>query len=244
MLIFPAIDIRGGKCVRLTEGRFDQETVFADNPVDMAHRWISEGAQYLHIVDLDGALAGSPVNLHIVANILKEAAIPVQLGGGIRDIETIDEILSCGVTRVILGSVAVRNPALVKEACRRYGDRIVVGIDARDGQVAVEGWGVSGGIGAVELAKAMAAVGVTRFIYTDIARDGMLSGVNIKATAELAQESGIPVIASGGVSGLNDIKTIRAAASRGIEGVIIGKAIYTGALSLSAALAAARGEEA
>lgn len=241
MIIFPAIDIRNGKCVRLTEGRFDQETVFADNPVDMALRWQNEGGQFLHVVDLDGALAGKPVNLGLVARIVDAVRIPVQLGGGIRNLETIEEILAAGVNRVILGSIAVRNPELVEQACCRFGDRIVVGIDARDGQVAVEGWGISGGVGAEELAKRMAAVGVARIIYTDISRDGTLSGVNGAATAALAQAAGIPVIASGGVGSVADIYALQTA-GKGIEGVIVGKALYTGALTLTEALAAAREE--
>lgn len=243
MIIFPAIDILGGKCVRLTEGRYDQETVFADNPVDMALRWVKEGAEYLHLVDLDGAKAGKPVNLAIVKEIVQTVDIPVQLGGGIRTLDSIAEILEAGVARVILGSVAVKQPELVKEACRRFGEKIVVGIDARDGQAAVEGWGVSGGIGSEELAVKMAAVGVARIIFTDIARDGMLSGVNIEATRSLARKAGIPVIASGGVRGLEDITALKEAEADGVEGVIIGKAIYTGGVELAAALRLARGEE-
>ena len=205
MIVFPAIDIHGGKCVRLTEGRFDARTVYADNPVDMARRWAAEGAEFLHVVDLDGALAGRSVNLDIVTQIVQEVDIPVQLGGGIRTLETIETILKAGISRVILGSVAVKQPELVRQACNIYGERIVVGIDARDGQAAVEGWGVTGGIGAMELAQRMAAAGVTRIIYTDISRDGTLSGINVTATVNLAQAAGIPIIASGGVSGLEDI---------------------------------------
>lgn len=242
MIIFPAIDIRGGKCVRLTEGRFDAETVFADNPLDMARRWVEEGAEYLHVVDLDGALAGKPVNLEAITAITRTVSIPVQLGGGIRTLESIASLLEAGVTRVILGSVAVKQPDLVKQACAKYGDRIVVGIDARDGQVAVEGWGVSGGVAAEELAARMAAAGVARIIYTDISRDGTLTGVNVEATRSLARAAGIPVIASGGVSSLNDVAAVRAAQADGIEGVIIGKALYTGAVTLPEAIRAARGE--
>lgn len=242
MIIFPAIDIRNGKCVRLTEGRFDQETIFADRPVDMAVRWVSEGAEYLHLVDLDGALAGSPVNMAVIRDIIKAVKIPVQLGGGIRTLENIRECLEAGVQRVILGSIAVREPKLVAQACKQYGDRIVVGIDARDGQAAVEGWGVTGGISAEELAKRMAQVGVARIIYTDISRDGMLSGVNVTATASLAKAAGIPVIASGGVKDMADMQAIKAAESAGIEGVIVGKAIYMGSLNLREALNLARGE--
>lgn len=242
MILFPAIDIRDGKCVRLTEGRFDKETIFADNPLDMAIRWVNEGAEYLHLVDLDGALAGKPVNLNVIAEITKNVRIPVQLGGGIRNLDTIAQFLEVGVARVILGSVAVRQPELVAAACEKYGDRIVVGIDARDGIVAVDGWGIAGGIGAEELAEKMAKVGVARIIYTDISRDGTLSGVNISATAAVAKASGIPVIASGGVRDLSDIEAVKKAASDGIEGVIVGKAIYTGSLNLADALHLLRGE--
>ncbi len=241
MIIFPAIDIRGGRCVRLTEGRFDAETVFADNPLDMARRWVAEGAEYLHVVDLDGALAGRPVNVAAIAAITAAVDIPVQLGGGIRTMENIAALLNAGVTRVILGSVAVKQPELVQQACAEYGDRIVVGIDAREGQVAVEGWGVSGGVAAEELAAKMAAAGVARIIYTDIARDGTLTGVNVAATRILARAAGIPVIASGGVSSLDDVTAVKAAQADGIEGVIIGKALYTGALTLAEAIRAARG---
>lgn len=242
MIVFPAIDIRGGKCVRLTEGRFDQETIFADQPVDMAVRWANEGAEYLHVVDLDGALAGKPVNTAAISEIVKAVKIPVQLGGGIRTLDNIKECLEAGVQRVILGSVAVREPELVAAACKQYGDRIVVGIDARDGIAAVEGWGITGGVSAEALAKKMAQVGVARIIYTDISRDGMLSGVNVTATAALAQAAGIPVIASGGVRDMNDMKSIKAAENAGIEGVIVGKAIYMGSLNLRDALNLARGE--
>ncbi len=241
MIIYPAIDIRGGRCVRLTEGRFDKETVFADNPADMALKWAEAGAEYLHVVDLDGALAGKSVNLAVVSTIVKSVNIPVQLGGGIRTLDNIEEVLEAGVSRVILGSVAVRNPELVREACRKFGSQIVVGIDARDGQAAVDGWEVSGGVGAEELAKKMAEAGVARIIYTDISRDGTLQGVNVAATASLAKAAGIPVIASGGVKSLEDITALKAANTQGgIEGVIVGKAIYTGAVDVAAAIRLAK----
>jgi len=240
MIIFPAIDIRGGKCVRLTKGDFSQETVFSDRPEEMAKKWEAQGAQYLHVVDLDGALAGKSVNLAAIEAIIKAVSIPIELGGGIRTMENIEMLLDLGVERVILGSVAVREPELVREACAKFGERIVVGIDAKDGIVAVDGWGVSGDVEAPVLAVQMAAVGVRHIIYTDISRDGMLSGVNVAATAELARIAGIQVIASGGVSCLEDIRQVKAAASAGIEGVIVGKAIYTGALELPAALELAK----
>ena len=242
MILFPAIDIRNGRCVRLTEGKFECETVFAEDPAEMAVRWSDAGAEYLHVVDLDGALAGQSANTEVIKRILAKVKIPVQVGGGIRTLENIENMLALGVTRVILGSVAVRNPELVREACQKFPGKVVVGIDAKNGEVAVEGWGIGGGIGAVELAKKMAAVGVEHIIFTDISRDGMLSGVNVEATAELAKASGIKVIASGGVSSLADIKALQARAADGIEGCIVGKAIYTGALDLKEALAALKEE--
>ena len=242
MILFPAIDIRNGRCVRLTEGKFECETVFAEDPAEMAVRWADAGAEYLHVVDLDGALAGQSANTEVIKRILAKVKIPVQVGGGIRTLENIENMLALSVTRVILGSVAVRNPELVREACQKFPGKVVVGIDAKNGEVAVEGWGIGGGIGAVELAKKMAAVGVEHIIFTDISRDGMLSGVNVEATAELAKASGIKVIASGGVSSLADIKALQARAADGIEGCIVGKAIYTGALDLKEALAALKEE--
>ena len=242
MILFPAIDIRNGRCVRLTEGKFECETIFAEDPAEMAVRWADAGAEYLHVVDLDGALAGQSSNTEVIKRILAKVKIPVQVGGGIRTLANIENMLALGVTRVILGSVAVRDPELVREACQKFPGQVVVGIDAKNGEVAVEGWGIVGGIGAVELAKKMAAVGVEHIIFTDLSRDGMLSGVNVEATAELAKASGVKVIASGGVSSLADIKALQAHAADGIEGCIIGKAIYTGALDLKEALAALKEE--
>ena len=237
MTIYPAIDIRGGKCVRLFKGDFEQETVFSDFPYEMAKKWESVGGEFLHLVDLDGARAGEPKNLQAVKEILANVNIPAELGGGIREISHIEEVLNMGVTRVILGSVAVKNPALVKEACKIYGgDKIVVGIDAKEGIVAVEGWGVSGNVKATELALRMKDAGVTTAIYTDISRDGTLEGVNVKETANLAKTSGLKIVASGGVSSLDDIKALKEHEKDGIEGVIVGKSIYTGALDLAEAI--------
>lgn len=243
MIIFPAIDIRGGKCVRLLKGDFNQETVFSDRPEIMAKKWENEGGEYLHLVDLDGALAGKSQNLDTVEMILKTVDIPVELGGGIRTMENIETALDMGVSRVILGSVAVKNPQLVKDACKKYGsERIVVGIDAKDGIVAVDGWGVSGNVEAKELARKMAHGGVKHIIYTDISRDGTLTGVNVQATAEIARYSGVKVVASGGVSSIEDIKLLKQYEKDGIEGVIVGKSIYTGSLSLPEALKIVKGE--
>ena len=240
MIIYPAIDIRGGRCVRLTEGRFDAETVFADDPAEMALKWAGMGAEFLHLVDLDGALAGEGKNVPVIERILQSVNIPVQLGGGIRNLETIEKLLALGVTRLILGSAAVKNPQLVEEACKKYPGHIAVGIYAKNGDVAIEGWGKGSGVAATELAKKMAAYGVETIIYTDISRDGMLSGVNVEATAALARACGVPIIASGGVASLEDIRRVKAVESDGVQGCIIGKAIYTGAVDLKAALALAK----
>lgn len=244
MIIFPAIDIRNGKCVRLVKGDFKQETVFSERPEIMAKQWEEQGGQYLHLVDLDGALKGQSQNLDVVEMILKTVNIPVELGGGIRTIENIKRVLEMGVSRVILGSVAVKNPQLVQEACKKYGsERIVIGIDAKDGIVAVDGWGVSGNVEAKKLAKQMVDLaGIKHIIYTDISRDGTLSGVNAKATAEIAEYSGAKVVASGGVSSIEDIKILKNYEQSGIEGVIVGKAIYTNNLSLIEAIQIAKEE--
>ena len=240
MIIYPAIDIRGGRCVRLTEGRFDAETVFADDPAEMALKWAGIGAEFLHLVDLDGALAGEGKNVPVIERILQSVNIPVQLGGGIRNLETIEKLLALGVTRLILGSAAVKNPQLVEEACKKYPGHIAVGIDAKNGEVAIEGWGKGSGVAATELAKQMAAYGVETIIYTDISRDGMLSGVNVEATAALARACGVPIIASGGVASIEDIRRVKAVEADGVQGCIIGKAIYTGAVDLKEALALAK----
>ena len=242
MIIYPAIDIRGGRCVRLTEGRFDAETVFADDPAEMALKWAGLGAEFLHLVDLDGALAGEGKNVPVIQRILKSVSIPVQLGGGIRNLETIEKLLELGVTRLILGSAAVKNQELVAEACKKYPGHIAVGIDAKNGEVAIEGWGQGSGVAATELAKKMASFGVETIIYKDISRDGMLSGVNVEATAALARACGVPIIASGGVASLDDIRRVKAVEGDGVQGCIIGKAIYTGAVDLKEALALAKEE--
>lgn len=242
MIIFPAIDIIAGHCVRLTQGDFAQKTVYSDNPAAMALNWQAQGAQYLHLVDLDGALAGASKNLNVVKEILAAVNIPVQLGGGIRDLKTIEHLLSQGLSRVILGSIAVKDPELVRQAVREFGsEQIVVGIDSKDGMVAVHGWGETSSLSAVELGKHMLAAGVVRTIFTDIARDGKLGGVNIEATCDMAKQTGLQVIASGGVSDIEDIRQLKSVATQGIEGVIVGKAIYDKRLDLSEAIAVAQG---
>ena len=236
MIIFPAIDLRGGKCVRLIQGDFDKETVYSDDPQATALRWQSCGAKFLHVVDLDGARAGSPQNLDAIKKILDAVAIPIEVGGGIRTLDDAEKILSLGVRRVILGSVAVENPVLVAEAVQRFGDKIVVGIDAKDGFVATHGWEKSSAVKVGELAKKIVAAGVKTIIYTDISKDGMLSGVNAETFAELAKISGAQIVASGGVRSIEDIRALKVVESDGVVGVIVGKAIYTGSLDLTAAI--------
>ena len=240
MLILPAIDLRGGNCVRLIKGDFKQETIYSEHPEEIALRWEGEDAEFLHVVDLDGALAGEPQNMDAIKRILQAVIIPVEVGGGIRSMESIDRLLSIGVSRVILGSVAVHKEELVQEACSSYGNRIVVGIDAKKGIVATDGWEKSGGISAVELAKKLGVFGLETIIYTDISRDGTLSGVNVTETAHLARASGIKVIASGGVKSISDIEELKKRECDGIIGVIVGKSIYEGTLSLIEAISASR----
>lgn len=236
MIIFPAIDLRGGKCVRLFKGDFSRETIFSDNPSAVAVKWEEMGAQYLHVVDLDGALQGETKNREAIRSILGAVRIPVELGGGLRSLESVERALTAGIQRVILGSAAVEDPALVQAACERFGDRIVVAIDARDGIVATQGWESSGGVSALAFAKQMAEYGVKTIIYTDISRDGTLSGLNLEGTIELARASGLRVVASGGVRSLEDIRAVKAHEADGIEGVIVGQALYSGRLDLKKAL--------
>lgn len=237
MIVIPAIDLKEGKCVRLEQGLMDKDTVFCDNPAEQAREWERQGGELLHIVDLDGAFAGKPANKSAIEAIVKAVRIPTQLGGGIRDIETIKAYLDLGLSRVILGTAAQRNPKLVEEACKLFPGRIVVGIDAKNGLVAVQGWAEVTDVYAVDLARLFEGYGVTAVIYTDISRDGMMQGPNIDATRALAEAISIPVIASGGVSSLKDIENLMAVESAGVTGVITGKAIYTGAIKLAEAVA-------
>ena len=241
MIVIPAIDLKDGKCVRLEQGLMERDTVYSDDPAATARRWQIEGGELLHIVDLDGAFAGVPKNRAAIEAIIKAIDIPAQLGGGIRDLQTIEAYLALGLSRVIIGTAAQRTPQLVSDACRRFPGQIVVGIDAKNGMVAVQGWAEVTGITAAELAKRFAGDGVAAIIYTDIARDGMLQGPNLEATRALAEAAGIPVIASGGVSSLKDIENLLAIEKYGVTGVITGKAIYSGALNLREAVSIAKG---
>ena len=240
MILFPAIDLKDGQCVRLQLGEMTRATVFSDDPAAQALSFEALGFQYLHIVDLNGAFAGKPVNAPAVEAILKAVTIPAQLGGGIRDLATIDAWLSKGIQRVILGTSAVRNPELVREACRQFAGRIVVGIDARGGKVAVEGWAETSELSALELATRFEDAGVAAVIYTDIDRDGVLKGLNLRATAELARSTSIPVIASGGLAGIEDVETLLRPQYSLLQGAIAGRALYDGRLDARAALALIR----
>lgn len=237
MIVIPAIDLKEGRCVRLEQGEMHRDTVFSDNPAEQALKWQQAGAELLHLVDLDGAFAGQPKNKAAIEAILKALTIPAQLGGGIRDITTIEAYLSLGLSRVIIGTAAQRNPELVIEACQKFPGQIVVGIDAKNGMVAVQGWAEVTDITAVDLAKKFEDCGVSAIIYTDISRDGMMAGPNLEATKSLAEAISIPVIASGGVSSLKDIENLMAIEASGISGAITGKAIYTGAIDLAEAIA-------
>lgn len=233
MLIIPAIDLKDGKCVRLRQGRMDDSTVFSDDPVDMAGRWMDQGARRLHLVDLNGAFDGEPVHKEIVTAIAKRFPnLPIQIGGGIRSLETIEAYLNAGVEYVIIGTKAVKEPEFVTEACEAFPGHIIVGLDAKDGKVATDGWADVSSVEATDLAKQFDEQGVSAIVYTDIARDGMMQGVNVEATVRLAQASSIPVIASGGVTNMEDIKALAAQADQGICGAITGRAIYEGTLDV------------
>lgn len=243
MILFPAIDLKDGACVRLIKGEMDKATVFNTSPAEQARAFKDAGCEWLHVVDLNGAFAGQPVNAEAVDEILAIMAddVPVQLGGGIRDRATIDLWLGKGIERVILGTVALRHPELVKEACKAHPGRIAVGIDARDGMVAVEGWAETSEITAVDLALKFEDAGVAAIIYTDIERDGALQGPNVEATAALAERLTTPVIASGGVASLDDLRALKARQASGIVGVISGRALYDGRIDLARALAVLKG---
>jgi phosphoribosylformimino-5-aminoimidazole carboxamide ribotide isomerase len=243
MMIIPAVDIKDGRCVRLLQGEMDKETVFSDNPAAMAQRWQAMGAELIHLVDLNGAVDKKPHNLSTIEAILAGIRVPVQLGGGIRDMATIEAYVNKGVARIVLGTEAIRNPDLVVQAARAFPECIVVGIDARNGYVAIEGWTETTGITAVDLARRFEDIGIAAINFTDIHRDGMQSGPNIEATRQLAEAVSIPVVASGGVSTIDDIKNLLPLTAVGVQGVITGKALYSGSLDLRAAIALARTAE-
>ncbi|MFZ0847810.1 MAG: 1-(5-phosphoribosyl)-5-[(5-phosphoribosylamino)methylideneamino]imidazole-4-carboxamide isomerase [Hyphomicrobiaceae bacterium] len=236
MILFPAIDLKDGKCVRLKLGDMAAATVFNEDPAAQAKLFENQGFRYLHLVDLDGAFAGRPVNASAVAMILQAVTIPVQLGGGIRNLAAIERWLDKGVNRVILGTVAVRDPELVRQACRRFPGRIAVGIDAKGGKVAVEGWAITSELSALDLARRCEDAGVAAIIYTDIARDGVLKGLNLEATAALARETSIPIVASGGLAGIEDVEALLRPEHARLQGAIAGRALYDGRLDARAAL--------
>ena len=229
------MDIRRGQCVRLYQGDYEQEIVFSDDPLDVALKWQSLGAPRLHIVDLDGAASGEICNLNTIKEIAGAVLVPTQLGGGIRQLETIEEVLKAGIERVVLSTVAVENPELIKEVCRKFRESIIVSVDARDGNVAIRGWRQETGLTAIEFIRSMVKLGVRRFVYTDISRDGTLTEPNFTAVAELIDAVRLPVIAAGGISSLNHLRMLK---KLGAEGAIVGKALYTGDINLKQALAA------
>jgi phosphoribosylformimino-5-aminoimidazole carboxamide ribotide isomerase len=241
MLLIPAIDLKDGHCVRLKQGDMTSATVFSEDPADMARHWLSLGARRLHLVDLNGAIAGKPKNESAIKAIIRAvgAQIPVQLGGGIRDLDTIERYLDDGLSYVIIGTAAVKNPGFLHDACGAFPGHIIVGLDARDGKVSTDGWSKMTGHEVVDLAQKFEGYGVEALIYTDIGRDGMLSGINVDATVKLARAVSVPIIASGGLSGLNDVEALCKVEEEGVEGVICGRAIYTGDLDFKTAQARA-----
>ena len=236
MLLIPAIDLKDGRCVRLIQGDMDQSTTFGEDPAAMAAKWLDAGARRLHLVDLNGAFAGQPKNLSAIKSILKavDGEIPVQLGGGIRDLDTIERYIDLGIEYLIIGTAAVKNPGFLQDACSAFPGHIIVGLDAKDGKVAIDGWSKLTGQDVISTAKRFEDWGVESIIYTDIGRDGMLTGINVDATVKLAQSLKIPIIASGGLAGMADIEALCKVQGEGVEGVICGRAIYTGDLDFAA----------
>ena len=237
MLIIPAIDLKDGKCVRLKQGRMEESTIFSENPAEMAKKWFNQGARRLHLVDLDGAFAGKPINDSAIKSIVSELGkkIPIQLGGGIRNLNTVESFLNSGVDSIIIGTAAVTHPEFLKEACYEFPGQIIVGLDAKDGDVAINGWAKLTGQNVIDLAKRFEEYGAESIIYTDIGRDGMLGGVNIDATVKLSESLLVPVVASGGVSSLKDIEALCEVSNIGSRGVLTGRAIYEGSLDFKAA---------
>ena len=236
MVIIPAVDIKNGKCVRLLQGRMNDDTVYSDDPAAMAAKWERLGAQMIHVIDLDGAFSKSPQNVSVISKIAQTVQVPIQLGGGIRKEQTVAMYLEMGIRRVIIGTEAINRPEFVKRICKTYPDQIIVGIDARNGKVAIDGWTQTTHVEAVDLARAFEDCGVAAINFTDIQRDGMQTGPNLEATRQLAEAVSIPVVASGGVSSIQDIKNVLALERFGVIGVIVGKALYSGELDLKAAL--------
>ncbi|MDA8124847.1 MAG: 1-(5-phosphoribosyl)-5-[(5-phosphoribosylamino)methylideneamino]imidazole-4-carboxamide isomerase [Deltaproteobacteria bacterium] len=243
MIVIPAIDLKDGRCVRLTQGDFNRTTIYGDDPAEMASQWKAQGAERLHVVDLDGSREGIPCHETIIRAIVAGTGLPVQVGGGIREMRTVETYLAMGVRWVILGTSALRDPKFVREALRAFPGQVILGIDASGGKVAVQGWTEKTDATAVDLARRFAEDRPAALVYTDIMRDGMETGVNLQSTREVAEAVGIPVIASGGVSGIGDIERLTALEEKGVVGVIAGKALYTGALSLAAAIACAKGPQ-
>jgi phosphoribosylformimino-5-aminoimidazole carboxamide ribotide isomerase len=243
LIVIPAVDLKEGRCVRLSQGRMDQESVYSEHPVEMAKHWESKGAERLHVVDLNGAVMGKPIHRSLIKEIAQSLRIPIEVGGGIRDITTIEDYLSSGVRWVILGTAAFQNRSLVEEACRQFPERVILGIDARGGRVAIQGWNEVVSLDAVDLAKQFEGKGLSAIIFTDIERDGMSTGLNFESTRRLSTSTSIPVIASGGVSRIEDIEHLLELESEGVIGVIVGRALYTGSLDLEEAIQLAKKTE-
>ncbi|MEW6376086.1 MAG: 1-(5-phosphoribosyl)-5-[(5-phosphoribosylamino)methylideneamino]imidazole-4-carboxamide isomerase [Thermodesulfobacteriota bacterium] len=240
MMVIPALDLKEGRCVRLSQGRMDQESVYSENPVQMAQHWESKGAERLHVVDLNGAVTGKPFHRSLIEEIRRAVHIPMEVGGGIRDLATIEDYLSSGVKWVILGTVAFQNRSLIEEACHRFPERVILAIDAKRGRVAIQGWNEEAPLETIELAKRSEGIGFSAIIFTDIERDGMGTGLNLEMTKALTRSTSIPVIASGGVSRIEDIEQLMELESEGVIGVIVGRALYTGSLDLEEAIRVAK----
>lgn len=236
MIVIPAVDLKDGRCVRLSQGRMDQESVYSEHPVEMAEQWESKGAERLHVVDLNGAVTGKPVHRTLIKEIVRSVRIPVEVGGGIRDLTTIEDYLASGVKWVVLGTTAFQNSSLVEEACRKFPGRMILGIDARGGKVAIQGWNEVVSLEAIDLAKQYEGMGLSAIIFTDIEKDGMGTGLNFQSTKSLARSTSIPVIASGGVARMEDIERLLELEQDGVVGVIVGRALYTGSLDLAEAI--------
>ncbi len=242
MLVIPAVDLKGGRCVRLTQGRFDKEQIFSDDPVEIAQIWQKKGAKRLHVVDLDGAFHGQPKNIETIKQMVKSLDIPIQLGGGIRDIETIEKYISIGIDRVIIGTSAVVDTGLVKKAVTKYNDKIIVGIDTRNGMAAIKGWLEVSELKGLNLALKMQDLGVKRIIYTDVTRDGMLTGPNVDNISEILDKTEINIIASGGIASVEDLLELKKLKRKRLEGAIVGKALYLNKIDLREAIEAIEGE--